>query len=283
MVELLSVARINEMVANDKFNEGINKIKEANYLKLPAEYKEQLLLPSLLSRLKHPLFEKCVAHYIRYANIIMKADGQISEEEEKVLKTINRLCTKPKVNLSGVKQSEVPEGETLEDVMKELNELIGLTNIKEDVASLTNFLKIQKLRQDQGLKSTDRTLHAVFMGPPGTGKTTIARLVARIYKHLGYLENGHLVETDRAGLVAGYIGQTAIRVDEVVNSAIDGVLFIDEAYALSRGDNGRDFGNEAVETLLKRMEDHRKDLAVIVAGYPNEMEDFISSNPGLKS
>ena len=283
MIQLLSIGRINEMVANEKFNEGINKIKNANYLKLPAEYKEQLLLPSLLSRLKHPLFEKCVAHYIRYANIIMKADGEISEAEEQVLKSINRLCTKPKVTLTGVKQSEVPEGETLEDVLKELNQLIGLDNIKADVESLTNFLKIQKLREEQGLKSTDRTLHAVFMGPPGTGKTTIARLVARIYKHLGYLENGHLVETDRAGLVAGYIGQTALRVDEVVNSAIDGVLFIDEAYALSRGDNGRDFGNEAIETLLKRMEDHRKDLAVIVAGYPNEMEEFISSNPGLKS
>ncbi|MEZ5008592.1 MAG: AAA family ATPase [Chitinophagales bacterium] len=283
MIQLLSIGRINEMVANEKFNEGINKIKNANYLKLPAEYKEQLLLPSLLLRLKHPLFEKCVAHYIRYANIIMKADGEISEAEEQVLKTINRLCTKPKVTLTGVKQSEVPEGETLEDVLKELNQLIGLDNIKADVESLTNFLKIQKLREEQGLKSTDRTLHAVFMGPPGTGKTTIARLVARIYKHLGYLDNGHLVETDRAGLVAGYIGQTALRVDEVVNSAIDGVLFIDEAYALSRGDNGRDFGNEAIETLLKRMEDHRKDLAVIVAGYPNEMEEFISSNPGLKS
>ena len=283
MTVLLSIGRINEMIENEKFNEGVDKIKNAEYLKLPESYKGQLYLPSLLSRLKHPLFEKCVAHYIRFANIIMKADGEISKEEEEVLKKINRLCTKPKVNLIGVKLSEVPEGETLEDVLKELNQLIGLANIKEDIESLTNFLKIQKLREEQGLKGADRTLHAVFMGPPGTGKTTVARLLARIYKHLGYLNNGHLVETDRAGLVAGYVGQTAIRVDEVVTSAIDGVLFIDEAYALSRGDNGRDFGNEAVETLLKRMEDHRKDLAIIVAGYPNEMEEFITSNPGLKS
>lgn len=283
MVELLTVDRINEMVEKQQFQEGIDKIKSANYLQLPDEYKKQLLLPSLLNRLEHHLNEKTVAHYIRFANLIVKADGEISEAEEEQLKQINRLCTKPKINLEGVKQSEVPEDETLEDVLKELNQLIGLKNIKEDIESLTNFLKIQKVREEQGLKSTDRTLHAVFMGPPGTGKTTVARLLSRIYYHLGYLDNGHLVETDRAGLVAGYVGQTAIKVKEVVDTAIDGVLFIDEAYALSRGDNGRDFGNEAVETLLKRMEDHRKDLSVIVAGYPNEMEDFIKSNPGLKS
>lgn len=283
MIEILSIKQINEMVEKDKFNESISKLKQANFLKLPTEYDNQLLLPSLLSRLKHPLFDKLAAHYIRYANILLKADGAISPEEETILKNINRICTNPKVNIAGVKQSEVPENETLEDVLKELNQLIGLKNIKADVDSLINFLKIQKAREEQSLATTDRTLHAVFMGPPGTGKTTVARLIGRIYKHLGYLESGHLVETDRAGLVAGYVGQTALRVDEVVKSAIDGVLFIDEAYALVKEDNNRDFGSEAVETLLKRMEDHRKDLAVIVAGYSEEMKTFIESNPGLKS
>jgi SpoVK/Ycf46/Vps4 family AAA+-type ATPase len=283
MAKMLSIERINEMVAKPKFIESIEKLKNANYLQLPPAYDGQLLMPSLLARLKHPLFDKCSSHYIRYANILLKSDGQISPDEEIILKKINRLCTKPKVRISGVTQSEVPEGETLEDVMAELNQLIGLNNIKTDIESLINFLKVQKAREESGLSGIDRTLHAVFMGPPGTGKTTIARLLARIYKHLGYIANGHLVETDRAGLVAGYIGQTAIKVDEVVTTALDGVLFIDEAYALNRGDNGRDFGNEAVETLLKRMEDHRKDLVVIVAGYPNEMEAFIESNPGLQS
>lgn len=283
MGKSLSLARINEMVAKEQFSTSIDKLKKADYIKLPQSYAGQLVLPSLLWRLKHSLFDKCSAHYIRYANLLLKADGHINDEEKVILQKINRLATKPKVNLAGVVQSEVPEGETLEDVMKEMNQLIGLKNIKSDIESLINFLKIQKLREDEGLAGTDRTLHAVFMGPPGTGKTTVARLLARIYKHLGYLDNGHLVETDRAGLVAGYVGQTAIKVDEVIQHAIDGVLFIDEAYALSRGAGGRDFGNEAVETLLKRMEDHRKDLVVIVAGYPNEMTDFVESNPGLQS
>jgi SpoVK/Ycf46/Vps4 family AAA+-type ATPase len=120
------------------------------------------------------------------------------------------------------------------------------------------------------------------MGPPGTGKTTVARLVSKIYKHLGYLEKGHLVETDRTGLVAGYVGQTALKVEEVVKAALDGVLFIDEAYALAK-DNKNDFGNEALEILLKSMEDHRDRIVVIAAGYPDEMKTFVSSNPGLQS
>ena len=170
------------------------------------------------------------------------------------------------------------------DPYKELDELIGLTQVKEEVHSLANFVKIQKQREAKGLKTPKMSLHLVFTGSPGTGKTTVARIVARIYKDLGVLKKGHMVETDRSGLVANYVGQTATKTNAVVDSALHGVLFIDEAYALvpSQGQNN-DYGQEAISILLKRMEDDRDRLVVIVAGYTNEMKRFIDSNPGLQS
>jgi len=177
----------------------------------------------------------------------------------------------------------VPENDSLEKVMKELNGLVGLEGIKKDVAELVNLLKVQQKRSKQNLRNIDFALHAVFLGPPGTGKTTVARLLGRIYKHLGYLPQGQLYETDREGLVAGYVGQTATKTDQAVQKALGGVLFIDEAYALTANITGNDYGSEAVNTLLKRMEDHRDDLAVVVAGYTEPMKLFIESNPGLRS
>ncbi|MBE7629455.1 AAA family ATPase [Tenacibaculum piscium] len=206
----------------------------------------------------------------------------VSEEEQEILKKINEKLQHPKEKLQGVKEVEIDENETLEEVLEELNQLVGLDNIKGAIAELSNFLKVQKLREAEGLKSVNNSLHSVFMGPPGTGKTTVARLISKIYKHLGYLEKGHLIETDRSGMVAGYVGQTALKVEEIVTASLNGVLFIDEAYALAK-DAKKDFGNEAIEVLLKKMEDHRKELVVIVAGYPDEMKSFINSNPGLQS
>lgn len=170
------------------------------------------------------------------------------------------------------------------DPYQELDELIGLEEVKEEVRGIANFAKTQKMRQEQGLKTPKMSFHLVFTGCPGTGKTTVARIVARIYKDLGILKKGHLVETDRSGLVAEYMGQTAVKTNAVVDSALNGVLFIDEAYALvPEGGRANDYGQEAIATLLKRMEDDRDRLVVIIAGYPDEMKRFINSNPGLQS
>ncbi|WP_299218426.1 AAA family ATPase [uncultured Aquimarina sp.] len=282
IIASLSIERINKFVQSDKFDENIEVIKTASLFDLGEEYKNEFLLPSLLKRLDSQHFANSASFLYRIASLITKADGTISEEETTLLKKINGKLQHPKEKLEGVKQTEIDENETLDDVMDELNELIGLDNIKTAVKELSNFLKVQKLREEKGLKNVNNSLHSVFMGPPGTGKTTVARLVSKVYKHLGYLEKGHLVETDRTGMVAGYVGQTALKVEEVIKTSLDGVLFIDEAYSLAK-DNKKDFGNEAVEVLLKKMEDHRDQLVVIVAGYPDEMEEFIESNPGLQS
>lgn len=175
------------------------------------------------------------------------------------------------------------EEDKLDSLLKELEELIGLCEVKKEITSLINLIKVKQLREKYHLPQLEMTYHMVFSGNPGTGKTTVARLVAKIYKELGILSKGNLVETDRAGLVAGYVGQTALKVTEVVEKAIGGVLFIDEAYALTQNGNANDFGGEVIDTLVKLMEDHREDLVVIVAGYTEEMNQFLKSNTGLVS
>ena len=179
-------------------------------------------------------------------------------------------------------KEEITPKEKIEDLLAELDSYVGMDAIKAEVRSLINMVQVYKLRREHDLPTTDMSLHMVFSGNPGTGKTTVARIMSRIYHSLDILSRGQLVEVDRSGLVAGYVGQTALKTQKVIEKAMGGVLFIDEAYALN-GKSENDFGQEAIDTILKAMEDHRDDLVVIVAGYTELMDRFIHSNPGLES
>lgn len=206
-----------------------------------------------------------------------KSMVNLIDKEKENLQNKNAEALKTATASAAPEKPEEPETDPMED----LDALIGLNAIKDDVKELIAFVKIQKMRKEQGLKAVPVSLHLVFTGNPGTGKTTVARILARLYKQIGVLSKGQLVEVDRSGLVAGYVGQTAIKTQEKISQAMGGVLFIDEAYALSQKDDA--FGQEAIDTILKAMEDNRDDFVVIVAGYTEPMEVFINSNPGLKS
>lgn len=260
--------------------------KVTSYVKTLKVFSDQnahipgLIMPAILNAVNKDLTKDYLILFKRWASIVASLDSKnkdvfkVGLDGVLAIKDCNPFAEELKVSEERVEENKDP--------MKEIESMIGLSTVKDDIRDLYNYIHIQKMRERQGMTPVGISYHCLFTGNPGTGKTTVARLVAQIYHELGILKKGHLVETDRSGLVAEYMGQTAVKTNKIIDQALDGVLFIDEAYTLAEGGNG-DYGKEAIATLLKRMEDDRNRLVVILAGYSENMSRFIMTNPGLKS
>jgi stage V sporulation protein K len=271
-----AINTLNKLVSNADFRNNLKKIRTQNQI-VPQNTNQTNFLISVLSEMKHPKLAEITTHFEKFIQFSYNLEVEKAPEIAAILTPNNSQQS------ANSQISFPPTDDTLEKVLEELNALVGLENVKKDIKELVNLLEIQKKRSAEGLKNIEIALHTVFLGPPGTGKTSVARLLSRIFKHLGFLSIGQMYETDREGMVAGFVGQTATKVDKAVEESKGGVLFIDEAYALTANNLGNDYGAEAVNTMLKRMEDYRDDLAVVVAGYTEPMKTFIESNPGLRS
>ena len=276
--DVTQLSSLNRLILSTEFEATLTKIQKDNALIKATESQAHYFLLSTFAQKK----DERISNILHQMGTFLRYAYQLEFANTKALTDFLGFSTELVEKEMGL-ASTIAADDSLAKVLNELNELVGLENVKKDINELINLLEIQKHRTKQGLRNIDITLHTVFLGPPGTGKTSVARLLGRIFKHLGFLSRGQLRETDREGMVAGYIGQTATKVDQIISESVGGVLFIDEAYALTQGSLGNDYGTEAISTLLKRMEDKRDDLVVVVAGYTEPMKFFLESNPGLSS